>query len=548
MPGSSGDAARPAGRARLFLLTREPSLTSRAPARRALGVALLVAAACWCAHVAIAVWAPGRALLTYDSAQYALAGRHLAEHGRLATPYAYTSTLREGAGPPYPLLAGHPLVPLMLAPLFKLFGAHAWVTLVPAAVCYLVTVACAVELVLLSGGSAPLAGIVGVALAIAPGMLQNAADGLSEMPFAAAWSAAMLVMTRMRRDPQPLRLGACLGIAHLARPVVVPALPVWLAAVAVASEPGRRLRNVGVAFGGFSLFALSLVLYKWGATGSPFTDVGGTMLLTQLSPEFQPHDVARLLHVPDAVAWIRAHPGALVHKLTTSLPFMVGEAFRLGGWINGLAFALWIVRPRRDGDGPMRLAAGGSLVVLTLLAAVTLPRSQYLFPMLPAAVAFGSMTLERLGRAARLPAAVPVALVAAILSWSSLRPTAAGWARARSVTRPPAAFVESDVERLGTALAARLPERTLVASDMAPWVSWYARRPSVNVPVTTADLAELRARHGVAAVLITNEWLISLPGNEPWRDAFEGTEMPPGWHTGGTFAFGQLRARLLLPD
>jgi hypothetical protein len=195
----------------------------------------------------------------------------------------------------------------------------------------------------------------------------------------------------------------------------------------------------------------------------------------------------------------------------------------------------------------MRLAAGGSLVVLTLLAAVTLPRSQYLFPMLPAAVAFGALTLERLGRAARLPAGVPVALVAAILSWSSLRLIATEWAGIRSATRPPAAFKERDVERLGAALAARLPERTLVASDMAPWVSWYARRPSVSLPVTTADLAELRERHGVSAVLITNEWLISLPGNEPWRAAYEGTGTPPGWRDAGTFAFGRLSARLLLP-
>jgi len=548
VPASSGDAVRPAGRARLFLLTRAPALTASAPARRARIVALAVAAAFWCAHVAVEVWTPGRALLTYDSAQYALAGRHLAEHGRLMTPFAYASTLREGVGPPYPLLAGHPLLPLMLAPLFKLFGAHAWLTLVPMAVCYLLTVACAVELVLLSGGSATLAGIVGGALAMSPGMLQNAADGLSELPFATAWTAAMLVMTRMRRDPQPLRLGACLGLAHLARPVVVPTLPVWLAAVALASEPGRRPRNAAVAFGGFALFALSLLLYKWRATGSPFTDVGGIMLLTQLAPEFQQYTVARLLHLPNALAWIRAHPGALVHKLAGSLPFMVGEAFRLGGWLTGLGFALWIVRPRRDGDGPMRLAAGGSLVVLTLLAAMTLPRSQYLFPMLPAAVAFGAMTLERLGRAARLPAAVPVALVAAILSWSSLRLTAAEWAGVRSARRPPAAFVERDVEALGAALAARIPERTLVASDMAPWVSWYARRPSVTMPVTVADLDELRARHGVTAVLITNEWMISLPGNEPWREAFEGTRMPPGWHSAEMFAHGRLRARLLLPD
>jgi hypothetical protein len=379
-------------------------------------------------------------------------------------------------------------------------------------------------------------------------MLANATDGLSEMPFAAAWAAAMVVLARMRRSPHPLRLGACLGLAHLARPVVAPALPAWLAGLALASEPSRRIRNVAVALGSFALLASSLVLYKWRATGSPFTDVGGIMLLAQLAPEFQPHDVARMLHPPDALAWIRAHPGALFDKLVVSLPFMVGHAFRLGGWAVGVAFVVWILRPRRDGDGPMRLAAGGSLVMLTLLAAVTLPRSQYLFPMLPAAVAFGALTLERLGRAARLPAGVPTVLVAAILSWSSLRLTATEWAAIRGTTRPPAAFVERDVESLGAALAARLPEGTLVACDMAPWVSWYARRPSVTMPLTVADLAELRQRHRVDAVLITNEWLISLPGNEPWREAYEGTRMPPGWHAAETFAFGRLRARLLLPD
>jgi hypothetical protein len=266
-----------------------------------------------------------------------------------------------------------------------------------------------------------------------------------------------------------------------------------------------------------------------------------------LAPEFQPHDVARLLHPPDALSWIRAHPDALVRKLASSLPFMAGQVLRLGGWITGLAFVSWIVRPRADGDGPMRLAAGGSLLVLTLLAAATLPRSQYLFPMVPAAVAFGALTLERLGHALRLPPGVPITMVAAILSWSSLRFAVIEWADLYRTTQQPPRFAERDVERLGDALAARLPERTLVASDMAPWVSWYARRPSVNLPLTAADLEELRARHGVSAVVVTNEWLVTLPGNETWRDALAGSRVPRGWHAADAWAFGRLRARLLLP-
>src|SRR5262249_26876656 len=161
----------------------------------------------WCVQAWVGVRAPGRALFSYDSAQYALAGRELAEHGALATPYAYVGTLREGSPPPYPLLAGHPLVPLLLAPLFRLFGAHAWVSLLPVALAYLVTVLCAAELVLRSGGSPVLAGAVGAALAGTPLALANATDGLSEMPAAAAWTGAMLILARMRREPRPGWLG-----------------------------------------------------------------------------------------------------------------------------------------------------------------------------------------------------------------------------------------------------------------------------------------------------------------------------------------------------
>src|SRR5262249_15407962 len=154
--------------------------------------------------------------------------------------------------------------------------------------------------------------------------------------------------------------------------------------------------------------------------------------------------------------------------------------------------------------------------------------------------------LERLARRARLPRAAAVALVAAVLAWSSLRPTALGWKSLGAGRLPPAAFLERDIAGLGAAVAARLPPGTLVASDIAPWLALYAERRSVNLPMTTGDLDELRSRHGVRAALITNEWLIGLPGNEVWRAAFDGSRLPRGWQSADTFAFGRLRARLLL--
>jgi hypothetical protein len=52
----------------------------------------------------------------------------------------------------------------------------------------------------------------------------------------------------------------------------------------------------------------------------------------------------------------------------------------------------------------------------------------------------------------------------------------------------------------------------------------------------------------VDALLLTNEWLVSMPGSETWRAAYDGVETPPGWHRAESYAFGRLQARLLLPD
>ena len=514
--------------------------------RTAMLALLLVGAALWGVNAWITLAAPGRALLSFDSAEYALAARELATTGKLATPYSYVGALDEARRPPYPLLAGHPLLPMLEAPVFKLFGAHAVGTLVPVAVAYLVTLALAAQLALAAGASPAVALVAGLALAATPSMLANATDGLSEMPFTAAWTGALLVLAMSRRRARPFVLGALLGLAHLARPVVVPTLPVWLIACAWAAAPRTRIRTVALVLAGFVPCALALLVYKWRATGSAFTDVGGIMLLTDLAPQFQPQDVARLLHPPNAMAWLQAHPDALVAKLRHSVPEMVSQALRLGGWPAGIAFAVWVLRPRLD-EGSLRLVAGLGLATMAGHAALTLPRSHYLFPMLPAVIAFGAVELERGGRALRLPTGLPLALVAGLLSWSSMRPLAAEWASMRSGPRATAAFGERDLVRMGAELAARIPAGTIVCSDMGPWVSWYSGLPSVNVPFATSDLAELRARHGIGAVVLTNEWLITLPGNEAWRAAHDGTLPPAGWVAGESIVAGGLEARLLWP-
>ena len=518
---------------------------------------VLFAAAVWMFHAWWTIARFDRARFTYDSAQYALAARELATTGRLATPYSYVGPLRESARPPYPLLAGHPLVPILEAPVFAVFGAEAWISIVPALLCHLLAVVLAAMLVLESGGSIFLAAAAGVTLAGSPLMLAYATEGLSEMPFTAAWTAAMLFLVRLRRSSgeaprattvlPPVALGILLGIAHLARPVVVPTLPLWLAAAAWSAPPGKRLRNALLVGAGFVPFASALVLYKWRAAGHPFSEVGNIMLLVGLAPEFGEYDVARLLHPPDAIAWIRAHPGALVAKLAQNVPLMVKQSLHLGGWAVGLGFLWSVARPVRDGRGPIRLVAGGSLALLALFCALTLARPHYLFPMLPTVVALSTISLAGLLRATRIPTLAAHGLLLAMLSWASWRPLLAEWSRARAGARP-AEFTEREVAGLGAILSRRLPEGTIVSSDMAPWISWYANRASVNLPYAVQDLAELRDRHGVSAVVLTNEWLIQRPGNEAWRDLFLSRTTVPGWTTTDVVKSGRLSARVLLAD
>jgi len=497
------------------------------------------------AHLGWTVLRADRPWFTYDSALYALAGRELAETGRLTTPYAYVGTLLPGSQPPFPQIAGHPLLPLLEAPLFALLGARPWLSLVWPWLALLCTVVFATSLAWRAGGRLRHAVLAGVALAATPAMLANATDGVSDMPFTAAWTAALLVVAGYRWQPSSGTLGALLGIAHLARPVVVPTLPVWVAVVAWGAPPGARARHVLRLFAGFLPFALLLCVYKWLTTGDPFTEVGQIMLLVGLSPGFGAHDVARLMHPPLAWAWIAQHPGPFAHKLLANLADLVPQGFSLGGWLPGLGFAWFVLGPGPRERGPLRVVLAAAFAVLVLLAACTLPRVHYLFPMLPAMVALGTVGLAELLGRLRLPPRTVTLLLAAALSWSSLRPLAVEWTR--QAGPPPGGFTETDLRRAGRDLARAFPPGTLVTSDMAPWVSWYSGLPSVNLPRRVADLDELRRDHDLGGVVLTNEWLIRRPEDAEWGRAWASGEGLPGWRPSGRVRRGAFEAALWRP-
>src|SRR5882762_2834839 len=97
-------------------------------------------------------WDLGRRspVLSFDAAQYAVAGRELAEHGRLGTPFALPLELVKHTNPPWPLAVVQPGLVLVegvvewLVPKTRVMGVdwrppgrREWLTLLLPIVCFL---------------------------------------------------------------------------------------------------------------------------------------------------------------------------------------------------------------------------------------------------------------------------------------------------------------------------------------------------------------------------------------------------------------------------
>jgi dolichyl-phosphate-mannose-protein mannosyltransferase len=505
-----------------------------------------------------------RARFTYDSAEYAVAGRHLARTGNLATtcilPDELQAARRRAPGPrppPYPLLVGHPLVPLLNAAAFRLGGEHPDLTLAPAAAAYLATVLCAAALAAAVAG--PWLGVIAAAaVALAPGVLHYATEGLTELPFAACLTAGLWQLARLPARARPeraaLALGLTLGIAHLARPVAAPLLPVWIAALLLAVPRGGRTRALGLALGGFIPFALALALFKLASAGSPLADVARYNLLSHLAPAFEPVRIHRMLDPPDPLAYLLSHPVAVMRKLTRFGPDIAVGVLAQGGVLGalGLLHALRMVG-RRDARG-LGVGLAGSVVGLVALITISLPSRRYLVPLIAPLLALGTVeafaltqgAARRLGAGARTALRAGAAAALLLAAITSAHPTLRTWRWAwpRGV-RDRGEFRESEWRAFGTAVAERLPAGTMVASDVPAWIAWYADRPAVLLPLAPADLARLAARAPVAAVVLSNEWLIDLRGEEAWRVLHRGGAPPSGWRVSGTVVTGRIRAVLL---
>src|SRR6185369_1639345 len=98
-------------------------------------------------------------------------------------------------------------------------------TLLPSLLAFVACVLLVARLVLGLCGSRAAALGAAAAFAVSPWVLGFACDGRSEMPFTALLTAALVLLWEFPLAPRPVVFGIVLGLAHLARPVLLPILP-----------------------------------------------------------------------------------------------------------------------------------------------------------------------------------------------------------------------------------------------------------------------------------------------------------------------------------
>src|SRR5438034_6797797 len=218
----------------------------------------------WLLHAA--AWDLGRRspVLNYDTSEYAVAARELAQHGRLATPYALPLELAKHAQPPWPLALVQPGLVVVEAAIFKLapqelrLGGHViaqwrrpdqieWLVIPVVFTCFVLTgisLALAASKLLrqhapgLSEGARIAAGgTVGLAFLLDPEAQHLAVSGFTELPFTYGLVGALAMLALGHAPRRPVLFGLLLGVTGAFRINMVWLMPVFVGAAAALAPP-----------------------------------------------------------------------------------------------------------------------------------------------------------------------------------------------------------------------------------------------------------------------------------------------------------------------
>lgn len=517
-----------------------------APTRRStdhllpLALVMLVGAVLWYAHAS--AWDLGgrSPILSYDSAQYALAARELAWHGHLATPFALPIDLVRHADPPWPLSTVQPGLVLLEALIFKVAPAHgvpigsdprAWLTLIVPFTSFLMLGAGGVlgtrHLIawhapdaprwLRAGGPAA----VGLMLVLDPEAQHFAITGLNEMPFTVLLLAALLGLARGAAASLPWTFGILLGVAGLFRANMLWLAPLFALAAGWSAPEGRRVRVALTVLAGYALPLLPWWLYKWQAFGTPAWDLTRFVVWDQVEGRswFELYHRPALPDVPGGPAAWPLLAAKAWGNLGRLLPTLL-EGPR-GLWFGALV-AWLLTRPSR----PLAAAAAVALagLALNLLAAcVSIPWLRYLFPTRVLAEAAGLVALGVLvarvsGTGERLRAGLRIGIAAIALGWGLWLTTLAR-EEARATSRERGVPASRTLTALSVTLNEVLRPRETVMSNLGPALAWQTNHPVIALAHSPADVVACRRRHDFRhVVLVFRSAERAWPA---WREIFE---------------------------
>lgn len=484
---------------------------------------LLAGGVLWYAH-ALSWDLGGRSpLLSYDSAQYALAARELAWHGKLATPYALPVDLASHTTSPWPLSALQPGLVLAEAVIFKLVPARgaaagsdprAWLTLLLPFISYLMLGASAVlgtrHLLARFMPEAPRWVRVGAPAALGLMMLLDpeaqhfAVSGLTELPFTVLLLAIVLGLARGAGAEYPFVFGLLLGVAGLFRANMLWLAPPCALASAWCAPGDRRLRVVLLVMAGYLLPLVPWWYYKWRAFGSPAWDLTRFVVWDGVGGRdwfqlFHRPEVPEVPRGAEAVRLLAAKVQGNLGKLV--LPLLQGPR---GLWFG--AIVLWLLtRPRRAlGAAAVVLLLG--LVLNTFAAAVSIPWLRYVFPTRVLAEGAGLLALWALlqrmpGTSGRLRGAACVAAALLALAWGTWQ-TRAVHDESRLTAQARGVPSTVTLTSLSVTLNGVLTPGETVMSNLGPALAWQTSHPVIHLAYSPDDVAACRRRHDFRHIVL----------------------------------------------
>ena len=489
-------------------------------------VVLAAGTALWLLHAS--AWDLGgrSPILGFDTAQYALAGRELSWHGRLATPYALPIELLHHANPPWPLAALQPGMVLVEGLTFKLVPAigsfaspdpRAALSLILPFICFLLIgsglALGARHLVARYRPGAPpsaraaAALMVGLAFVLDPEAQHFAIGGFTELPFTAGLLLALLGLALEVPASGALRYGLVLGLAGLFRANTLWLTPILALAAALSGPRERAWRTAALVMLGWAIPLAPWWFYKWRAFGSPDWDLSRYVLWDGIRGQtwFSLFHQPALPVVPHGFEAVTLLAGKVLRNLPGLLTSMLLGPRAL--WIGAIAAWLVLVKPARPfAAAGLAVLACGAMGVLT--AAASIPWLRYMFPTRVLLEPFGMLALWAL--IARIPPAhvtprlrgALLALVAVLaLGWGAWS-TSEGLDEARAGSRVRGVPSTHTLTAISIELSHRIRPGEPVMSNLGPALAWQTNHPVVHLALAPQDVESCRRYLDVRHVIL----------------------------------------------